>query len=685
MNAAQQALLAAINATAMDADMRRIMANAIAANVPFDACLINNFDSLPPAEKAVKITERVNDTVQDLGFAAGEKLLKSGESISVALTRQVSQTIITQGFSIEAAFAGYFNKQPVQGYVVRATGEVVYTTIVQSTTTHIPVGAYLTKCSEVLGRAALGVSLLPTVKAAWDASFNNGDQWAPFKKGVEVSGAALAATLVAGLLVGSTSVATVIAAPVVVGALVAFVIDDAFDGFSTSMNLAREAGQTFDQFWSVTQAQLEQNFQNVLNATGPAATTILNEVTPFVQSFSDAVHELSADAVTGIIHLQDKLQSTLYDMIHDPATFGDHLNPNAGLGCTITIDRDPTSADHVNVYFNRDGAPAPQQQQNLNTNGMTIGGAQAVVGGPLRLALRPGVASDATGLLNVPVAVLNDLGALFRKNGTETQAAYEGLLISGRNNADDTRIYRDTLTGAADNLVQLGEDLTANGATYAEGHAFVRDALAWWGGTGSGGRAVYLHLLQGGPSGPYSDGANVAAIERGYASLIAGLGGLASGYGGTAGQAAVTYADLTALADELFAAAVGAQTISSFYNIVTAGGVKPAPGSAGDKFGITFAATITAAQDLLRALGNTPDGGAGIVSPGQSAAAALAGLVKGHITSLALQSYGSGPEVFAHIIAMNTAIGNNSGNAPLLLAANDDKRQVVANAMVNAA
>ena len=160
---------------------------------------------------------------------------------------------------------------------------------------------------------------------------------------------------------------------------------------------------------------------------------------------------------------------------------------------------------------------------------------------------------------------------------------------------------------------------------------------------------------------------------------------MASGYGGTAGQAAVTYADLTALADELFAAAVGAQTISSFYNFVTAGGVKPAPGSAGDKFGITFAATITAAQDLLRALGNTPDGGAGIVSPGQSAAAALAGLVKGHITSLVLQSYGSGPEVFAHIIAMNTAIGNNSGNAPLLLAANDDKRQVVANAMVNAA
>ena len=287
-------------------------------------------------------------------------------------------------------------------------------------------------------------------------------------------------------------------------------------------------------------------------------------------------------------------------------------------------------------------------------------------GGMLQFGGLPGVANDASGLTNQSAAVYNAVGELFKGVGSTYQQSYRQALFSGTSTAEDTGMFRDSLAGFADNLRQLAVNMPTGGATFAENLAFVNGALDWWTGT-AGGQAIYIDLLIMGPNGPYSDGDNIAAVERGFGSLIASIGGLVSNYGGSVGQTAVGYNDLVALEAVLLSAGVQAQNIAFFYNAVTTGVGTIAPGAATDKFGGVFSATITAMQAMLQALANTPGGGATMLSPILSEAAMLASLIKSDITNLTMLTYGTGPEVQALVADINGIVFSDFDNTPLLL------------------
>ena len=248
----------------------------------------------------------------------------------------------------------------------------------------------------------------------------------------------------------------------------------------------------------------------------------------------------------------------------------------------------------------------------------------------------------------------------------QAQQGYELLLFSGASTTDATSYFRDMLTSSAESMELLGGSLVLVGTSYGESLAFVNGALDWWTGT-AGGQAIYIDLVAFGPNGGYSDGDNIAAVERGFGSLIASIGGLVSNYGGSVGQTAVGYNDLVALEAVLLSAGVQAQNIAFFYNAVTTGVGTIAPGAATDKFGGVFSATITAMQAMLQALANTPGGGATMLSPILSEAAMLASLIKSDITNLTMLTYGTGPEVQALVADINGIVFSDFDNTPLLL------------------
>lgn len=136
-------------------------------------------------------------------------------------------------------------------------------------------------------------------------------------------------------------------------------------------------------------------------------------------------------------------------------------------------------------------------------------------------------------------------------------------------------------------------------ATYTEAAAFVTSAIDWWQGTTSGQGALYFDLTDTPTTLTYSSLPIVTAIQSGFSSLIAAAGGLASGYGGTVGQTAVTFDALMALELQVVNVAAIARSIANNYSYATTGSQTTTAGSASDTFAGTFDQTIVTMQSML--------------------------------------------------------------------------------------
>lgn len=284
----------------------------------------------------------------------GELALQSQKDLGLVITREV-KALTAQGFTIQQAYSQLSETGAVKTYMDRATGVLVRSETILSETTHIPVGKVLSASGKALGAYGMYEMLKNPVADAYNATTGAGDTIEPLKSYTALGTGAIVGGAIGGVAVG------ILGAPVwlslgaagVASALVAGATKTVLDSLPSLIDNAKAAGKSLAEVYDEVNDLISDKINEAYNATGAAATALLDDAEDIINGLGDGIKELADDldwaldnpeAIVG--ELPDWLQGALGDLL---GTIGVNFGGGTALGGYDPLTLDLNGDGQINL------------------------------------------------------------------------------------------------------------------------------------------------------------------------------------------------------------------------------------------------------------------------------------------------------------------------------------------------
>ena len=444
--------------------------NAIGSNISASERLWENL-------RAANSSEYTGQAVEGLVYDLTEKGLVSLNGLSQTTTTSI-KLITTSTVNITQAVTEYFNNMPVRSYIEKATGKIVTSETVFSSTTHIPYGTYLAGLGRVIGAYGVLESMKETFISAYNVSIGNeADTFEPVKNYLIASSAIIAGAAVGGALAGGGVIIAAGAAALAAG-FAGYAMETVLKNVPNIIEDSKALGRSLEETWDIITEIVNDQFSEIWEATGDVASEILDRGQEITNDIHDGVQDLASD-------LSSAVSKSVSDFMNSVADF---FNGATGRGSPLVLDLDGDGVELTDVgssgavYFDVDnngfreatgwvGGGDGLLAIDLNANGAiddggelfgNVSGGQAFDNGFLALGAYD---QNADGQITQEDAPYADLRVWVDANGDGYSQAGELQTLSDLNITSIDLNYSDVSYQIANNDVLQESSFTINGNT----------------------------------------------------------------------------------------------------------------------------------------------------------------------------------------------------------------------------
>lgn len=302
--------------------------------------------------------EYVGDSVREFTLGTAANMLAAQEDLTVSLTANLILKT-TYDYTIEEAFVQYIGDLPVTGYVEKATGRIIVSEVVQSTTTHIPVGQYLVGVAKATEAYLMYATFKNTITDSYNATLGHEDTFTPAKDYLVATTGAVTGLAASSFFGGpETIIGGAIAA--FGGGFAAWTADSIIGTLANVIHDAKVEGKTLEETQAIARAAIRDAVNDSWGAEGTEAATGLTKAGEYNSDLLDSLKSIIPDA--GI---------PAHDALPDPIL--NEIQPGAGNAASVSsplvID---LSATHSGVTLTEWNAATTGTFFDLNENGFAV-------------------------------------------------------------------------------------------------------------------------------------------------------------------------------------------------------------------------------------------------------------------------------------------------------------------------